>query len=138
MQVWGGIECTLNRVHDTYFDQHEWSGHRLQPREDLELIASLGITTLRVALHWEYYEANRSWDFFDQMLSEMRRLKQMPIAGLVHHGSGPVGTDLLDPEFPEKLAAYAAKVAQRYPWITRYTPVNEPHTTSRFAGLYGH
>jgi dTDP-4-dehydrorhamnose reductase len=28
-------------------------------------------------------------------------------------------------------------VAARYPWIEYYTPVNEPCTTARFAGLYG-
>ena len=28
-------------------------------------------------------------------------------------------------------------VAHRYPWIDAYTPINEPHTTARFSGLYG-
>jgi dTDP-4-dehydrorhamnose reductase len=28
-------------------------------------------------------------------------------------------------------------VAARYPWLEYYTPVNEPCTTARFAGLYG-
>ena len=139
MELWGGIECTINRVHHQFFDQHEWSGHRSHLREDLDLIQSLGINTLRTALHWEHFEASgRNWDFFDQTLSEMRLSNLTPIVGLVHHGSGPVGTDLLDPEFPTGLAAYASQVAQRYPWITRYTPVNEPHTTSRFSCLYGH
>jgi dTDP-4-dehydrorhamnose reductase len=45
---------------------------------------------------------------------------------------------LLDAEFPEKLARYARAVAQRYPWLDAYTPVNEPLTTSRFSALYGH
>ncbi|HEU4597693.1 MAG TPA: sugar nucleotide-binding protein, partial [Pyrinomonadaceae bacterium] len=58
--------------------------------------------------------------------------------GLVHHGSGPRSTSLLDPLFPEKLAEYARAVAERYPWIEDYTPVNEPLTTARFSGLYGH
>ena len=55
----------------------------------------------------------------------------------MHHGSGPQHTSLLDPGFPEKLAAYAGAVAERYPWIDAYTPVNEPHTTARFSGMYG-
>src|SRR5690606_8723490 len=50
----------------------------------------------------------------------------------------PEYTDLLDPEFPQKLARYAAKVAAQFPWVTRYTPINEPLTTARFSGLYGH
>jgi dTDP-4-dehydrorhamnose reductase len=29
-------------------------------------------------------------------------------------------------------------VAERYPWIEDWTPVNEPLTTARFSGLYGH
>ena len=40
-------------------------------------------------------------------------------------------------EFPKKLAAYAGDVAERYPWIDAYTPINEPNTTARFSGLYG-
>lgn len=136
--VWGGLECTINRVQDTYFDQHAWSGHRLRVREDLRLIHALGVRTLRTALHWEYFEKTRSWQFFDESLLEMQSLGLTPIAGLLHHGSGPAETSLLDPAFPQKLAAYASAVARRYPWILSYTPVNEPHTTSRFSCLYGH
>jgi dTDP-4-dehydrorhamnose reductase len=57
---------------------------------------------------------------------------------LLHHGSGPRYTNLLDPAFPEKFARYARQVAERYPWIDAYTPVNEPLTTARFSALYGH
>ena len=32
----------------------------------------------------------------------------------------------------------AARVAARYPWVLDWTPVNEPVTTARFSGLYGH
>jgi dTDP-4-dehydrorhamnose reductase len=35
------------------------------------------------------------------------------------------------------LATFARKVAARYPWVTRFTPVNEPLTTARFSALYG-
>ncbi len=101
-------------------------------------MASLGIKTLRTALQWEHVESAGNWDFFDETLREMKRLGLTPIAGLLHHGSGPRETDLLQPDFPEKLAAHASAVARRYPWITNYTPVNEPHTTSRFSCLYGH
>ena len=59
------------------------------------------------------------------------------VAGLLHHGSGPAGTGLLDPAFPERLARHAGDVARRYPDIGEWTPVNEPLTTGRFACLYG-
>ena len=29
-------------------------------------------------------------------------------------------------------------MAERFPWVDAYTPVNEPLTTARFSGLYGH
>ncbi|PCC74019.1 Glycosyl hydrolase family 1 [Nannocystis exedens] len=61
-----------------------------------------------------------------------------PIVGLLHHGSGPPHTHLLDPDFPRLLARFARAVARRYPWVEYYTPVNEPLTTARFSGLYGH
>ena len=138
LQLWGGVECTINRVGERYFDQYERAGHRTRLAEDFERIAALGLKTLRVGLHWERFAATRSWESFDAMLAEMKRQDLTPIAGLLHHGSGPVETDLLDPAFPEKLANYALAVATRYPWLTEYTPVNEPHTTSRFSCLYGH
>src|SRR3712207_8030692 len=31
----------------------------------------------------------------------------------------------------------ALPISARYPWLEFYTPVNEPCTTARFAGLYG-
>ncbi|MFN8594402.1 MAG: hypothetical protein U0031_23370, partial [Thermomicrobiales bacterium] len=39
---------------------------------------------------------------------------------------------------PDHLAHFARAVAERYPWLDAYTPVNEPLTTARFAALYGH
>src|SRR6185369_9091650 len=78
------------------------------------------------------------WRWADERLNGLRRLGIRPIVGLLHHGSGPPYTNLLDPEFPEKLAQFAGAVAQRFPWVEDYTPVNEPLTTARFSCLYGH
>jgi dTDP-4-dehydrorhamnose reductase len=139
-QLWGGIECTVNRVGDCYFDQLEYSGHA-QRDDDLDRIAQLGIKALRYPVLWERAErGDGSLDFSctDQRLAHLRQLDIVPIVGLIHHGSGPRHTSLLDPQFPEKLAAYAASVAQRYPWVQKFTPINEPLTTARFSGLYGH
>ncbi len=137
LELWGGAECTVNRVRNQFFDQYARSGH-LQRHRDFERFASIGFKALRYGLNWERYAATGTWKWFDTPLAEMRRLGMEPIAGLVHHGSGPADTGLLDPAFPGKLAAYAGEVAQRYPWVRDYTPVNEPQTTARFSGLYGH
>ncbi|MFN2431586.1 MAG: family 1 glycosylhydrolase [Gemmatimonadota bacterium] len=140
LEVWGGVECTLNRVGDLAFDQLAWSGHA-ERDEDLERFADLGIRAMRYPVSWERVTPLRGdqpmWDWTDRRLARLRELGVRPIAGLVHHGSGPHDTHLLDPEWPERLAGFAAAAARRYPWILDWTPVNEPLTTARFSGLYG-
>jgi dTDP-4-dehydrorhamnose reductase len=140
-ELWGGIECTLNRVGDSYRSQLVWNGH-LCRAGDLDLIAELGIRTLRYPVLWEMVAPNSlddpDWSWTDRQLERLRALDITPIVGLLHHGSGPRYTSLLDPEFPAKLARYARLVAQRYPWVKAFTPVNEPLTTARFSALYGH
>jgi dTDP-4-dehydrorhamnose reductase len=137
LELWGGVECTINRVGDVYYDQLVSSGHRERVAEDLDLFAGLGLRTLRTAVHWECSE-DQKWSTSDRVLKVMDRLGLHPIIGLLHHGSGPSSTNLLDPEFPEKFADFGVKVARRYPWVVDYTPINEPQTTGRFACLYGH
>ena len=39
--------------------------------------------------------------------------------------------------FPLLFAEYAAAAARAFPWVRRWTPINEPLTTARFATLYG-
>ena len=136
VEIWGGVEYTCNRVGGEYLDQMSLSGHSKR-LTDYDRFAELGIRTMRVGLLWEQHERDRSWSCFDARLAHLQGLQIRPIAGLIHHGSGPMHTNLLDPAFPEKLAAYARQVAERYPWIDAYTPVNEPNTTARFSGMYG-
>jgi dTDP-4-dehydrorhamnose reductase len=139
-EIWGGIECTINRVGDSYYDQSKLTGHYDRP-EDLERICSLGISRLRYPVLWEHHQPNEhstiNWEWTTRQLEFLRRNDVEPIAGLVHHGSGPRYTRLDDPLFPAKLAQYAACVAERFPWLNYYTPVNEPLTTARFSGRYG-
>lgn len=140
LELWGGIESTFNRVGDITFDQLERGGHATRI-DDLELIAALGLRTLRYPILWERTApddpARADWRWADERLHRLRDLDIHPIVGLVHHGSGPPHTDLCDPGFADGLAEYAGAVAARYPWIMDYTPVNEPLTTARFSGLYG-
>jgi dTDP-4-dehydrorhamnose reductase len=141
LELWGGVECTINRVRDAYFEQLPRLGHHSRI-SDLDLIAELGVTALRQPILWESVApnglANADWDWSDRWLAHLRELGIRPIVGLLHHGSGPRSTDLLDDDFPQKLAEYAEAVARRYPWVQDYTPVNEPLTTARFSALYGH
>ena len=140
LQLWAGFECTLNRVGDRQHDQLAFAGHygRL---DDLDRLAELGVRTVRYPVLWERVAAGvpegRPWEWTDACLHRLRDLGIEPIVGLVHHGSGPLGTDLLDDGFAEGLARFAGAVAERYPWVTQFTPVNEPLTTARFSALYG-
>ncbi|WP_377032262.1 family 1 glycosylhydrolase [Microvirga sp. GCM10011540] len=141
LELWGGIECTIARIGDDFRDQSLETGHR-DRIEDLDRIAALGIRTVRYPVLWEAIspsspdEADFSWH--DTRIARLQELGIRAIAGLCHHGSGPSYTDMLDPAWPELLARHAANVAERYPHLDLYTPVNEPLTTARFSGLYGH
>lgn len=141
VEIWGGIECTVNRVADHYFDQIALSGHDRRIVDDLERFAELGLRTLRYPVLWERVAPDSlddaDWSASDLALNKMRELGLRPVVGLVHHGSGPRHTSLLDSHFASKLCVYARAVAERYPWVDMYTPINEPLTTARFATLYG-
>ena len=139
-EVWGGVECTINRVQDVFRDQLLYSGHYTRPG-DIERFAELGIKKLRYPVLWEHHQPKPNtvidWTWTEKQLHSIRKKHIKPIAGLVHHGSGPAFTNLADPDFPKKLALYAKAVAKKFPWLEYYTPVNEPLTTARFSGLYG-
>jgi dTDP-4-dehydrorhamnose reductase len=141
LELWGGVECTVVRVGDSYRDQIAETGHDAR-LGDLDAIAALGIKAIRYPVVWETVAPDRpdrlDFGWHDARLERLRELGVRVIGGLVHHGSGPPYTSLLDRDFAAKLADYAARVAERYPWIDDWTPVNEPLTTARFACLYGH
>lgn len=140
IELWGGVECSCNRVGEQFFDQLSRNGHR-DRLADLDLFASLGIKKLRYPVLWEQIAPQSletpDWSWPDERLQRLQQLHIEPIVGLVHHGSGPAYTSLDNSNFAPLLAQYAGMVAERYPWITYYTPVNEPLTTARFSGLYG-
>jgi dTDP-4-dehydrorhamnose reductase len=140
-ELWGGIECTINRVGNRFRDQSIYAGHYDRP-DDIDKLARLGISHLRYPLLWERHEPSEGhaidWRWIEGQLGRMKQNEIVPVVGLLHHGSGPAFTDLLDASFPAKFAAYAHKVASKFPWLTHYIPVNEPLTTARFSALYGH
>src|SRR4028118_2293205 len=109
LEVWGGVECTVNRVGDEYFDQLERNGHAKRA-DDLDLFASLGVPALRYPMLWEGtapdISVDADWSWADERRGRMRELGIRPIIGLVHHGSGPRHTSLVDPAFPDGIALF--------------------------------
>lgn len=139
LELWAGPECTVNRVADRFHDQLAVTGLERRPQA-IDELASLGIRRMRYPLLWERTEKSRGtfdWNWSDACLARLAERNVEPIVGLLHHGSGPAWTDLLDPAFPALFASYAEAVAARHPHLRAWTPINEPLTTARFSGLYG-
>lgn len=139
LELWGGVECSTVRIGDHWRDQVNETGHGRRAVADIALIAALGLRMVRYPALWERLTGDPAgWEWQDQQFAALQRHGIGIIAGLVHHGSGPPGTSLLDPSFGAKLAVHARQAAQRYPFVAAWTPINEPLTTARFGCLYGH
>ena len=139
VELWVGAECTINRLGNSWYDQSTKTGFATRAG-DLERLASLGAKRIRLPVLWERAAAGGDtfdWRWPDAAFAKLRELGMSAIVGLLHHGSGPAATSLIDPLFPERLADYARRVAERHPDQQFWTPVNEPVTTARFSGLYG-
>lgn len=139
IELWAGAECTVNRIGDAYRDQASLTGHA-ERDGDLALLAQLRVRALRLPMLWERLTAigEAEWTRWDRQMAGLSGLGIRPIIGLIHHGSGPPETSLIDNDFATGLAAHAGRVARRYPHVEDWTPVNEPLTTARFSALYGH
>ena len=81
LALWGGLECTVNRVRDNYFSQMDRNGHagRLQ---DIERFASLGIKAIRYPVLWERTAPDgidkADWTWPDERLPALRDLGVTP------------------------------------------------------------
>jgi dTDP-4-dehydrorhamnose reductase len=141
-EIWASPEPTFARIDASSFrDQLAETGHA-ERLGDLDLLASLGATAARYPVLWERTASNAPEDvdlaWARHRLEGLRDRGVEPIVTLLHHGSGPAHTSLVDPAFPELFARYAGAIARAFPWVRRWTPINEPLTTARFATLYGH
>src|SRR5919106_535298 len=89
-EIWGGVECTINRVENDYFDQLEYSGHYGRD-EDIEIIAELGIKAMRFPVLWERHQPEIGglidWSWTEGRLRQLQQRNISPVAGLIHHGS---------------------------------------------------
>ncbi len=140
LEFWASPEPTVARIGASRRrDQLAETGHELRDG-DLDLIARLGVSASRYPVLWEkvapHHPERRDYDWAARRLHGLAARGVEPIVTLLHHGSGPPYTDLLDPAFPRMFGEYAAATARRFPWVKRWTPINEPLTTARFSALY--
>jgi beta-glucosidase/6-phospho-beta-glucosidase/beta-galactosidase len=140
-----GIECSNPLIADTEGNSTRRDllaecGHYRYWKEDLRLVKELGTPCLRYGLpnHLIHLGPDRyDWSFADEAMAEIRRLGIMPILDLMHFGVPDWMGDFQNPEMPLHFATYAGAVAQRYPWVRAYTPVNEIYVSARNSGWDG-
>jgi len=142
IEIWASPEATVARIDATHSrDQLAETGHERRAG-DIALLAMLDVDATRYPVLWEKTapedpaRLDEAWARVRLEALAARSLE--PIVTLLHHGSGPAYTSLVDPDFPQHFAAYAGAVADAFPWVRRWTPINEPLTTARFSTLYGH
>ena len=128
---WPGTGRTL--------DEYALTGHYERWREDLELIASLGVKTARYGVPWHRIQPapdKWDWDFADRTLEKLLELGVEPIVDLVHYGLPPwIEGAYRNPAYPDLVAAYAGRLAERFKGrIFWYTPLNEPRVTAWYCG----
>ena len=131
-----GIECSYPVIDGGRVrrDLLEECGHYARWREDLALVKDLGLRTLRygLPLHRIVQGGDRfDWSFADEAMAEMRRLEIEPILDLMHFGLPDAWGDFQNPDLPVLFADYCDRVAERYPWVRWFTPVNEVYVTVR-------
>ena len=140
-----GIECSNPTTVDANGrrlrrDLLQECGHYKYWREDLQLVKELGTPCLRYGLpnHLVHLGPDRyDWSFADEAMGEIKRLGIAPILDLMHFGVPDWMGDFQNPEMPLHFARYAGAVAQRYPWVRAYTPVNEIYVAARNSGWDG-
>ena len=145
--LWGtGIEDTF--ITDPWpgtgrtLDEYELTRHYERWREDLGLMADLGVPTVRYGIPWHRVNPARNnwdWSFADGALDHLLELGIDPIVDLVHYGL-PAWIDnaYLNPDYPDLVADYAGRLAERFKGrIHCYTPLNEPRITAWYCGKLG-
>jgi len=137
-----GIECSYPTIDKgkTRRDLLDECGHYARWEEDLGLVKEMGLKVLRYGL--PYYKIHLGpgrydWEFADKALNEINRLGITPILDLMHFGVPDWLGNFQNPELPVHFADYCGAVAERYPWVRYYTPVNEIYVTAKFSALDG-
>jgi beta-glucosidase/6-phospho-beta-glucosidase/beta-galactosidase len=140
MEFLTGFESTYMPDHDT--DVLETTRHHDLFGHDLELVAKAGIRTLRYPVPWHRIEREGGfydWTWMDSVMRAMEDLGLDPIVDPIHHTSFPAWLErgFLDERFVDSYTRFVLAFADRYPWVRRYTPFNEPMPTTLFCGDQG-
>lgn len=100
--------------------------HYHRYREDVALLADLGVGAYRFSISWPRVNAPKGLDFYDRLVDELCTAGVRPVPTLFHWDL-PVALDWLDRDTAARFAEYVSVVAERLgdrvkKWIT----INEP------------
>ncbi len=121
-------------------EEYTLTQHTQLWQSDLELVLESGVRTLRWGIPWYRVQPapdRWDWQWCDQVLERMVVVKGItPILDLMHYGTPSwLDNGFINAAYPQRVAAYAAAVAERYRTLVRYyTPLNEPSVTADFCG----
>jgi len=123
-------------------DEYRLTQHDRQWRADLDRAVQAGANAIRWGIPWYRVNPERErwdWAWCDEVLGRAAELGLTVIADLVHYGTPTWLTgSFTDPEYPEAVAEFAGRAADRYRGIVRhFTPLNEPLVTASFTGARG-
>jgi beta-glucosidase len=123
-------------------DEYELIDHYRRWRNDVDLIASLGVGAMRYGVPW--YRLNPApgswdWSWTDRVFEHLARREIAPIVDLVHYGTPTwLRGAFVSPDYPTRVAEYAARTVERYGRVAGgWTPLNEPVVNADFSGLRG-
>jgi beta-glucosidase len=140
-----GIEDTFvadERPGRRKLDEYELTQHYQFWEQDLDLVADSGARWLRWGIPWYRVEPEPgrfAWDWVDAVVDRLAALDVTCIVDLMHYGT-PLWLEnsFLHPDYPRRVAEYAAAAAQRY--VDRlhvWTPLNEPVVNAVYCGERG-
>jgi beta-glucosidase/6-phospho-beta-glucosidase/beta-galactosidase len=105
-------------------------------------MAELGVRAARYGVPWHRIQPTPGrWDWSpaDEPLERLLELGIEPQVDLIHYGlPGWLDQAYLHPDYPQRAAEYAARLAERFKRRIRwYTPLNEPRITAWYCGRLG-
>ncbi|QKJ18048.1 family 1 glycosylhydrolase [Microbacterium hominis] len=123
-------------------DEYELMQHYRFWREDLDYCAESGSEMVRWGIPWYRIQPQAGtwdWEWLDRVIDHFDELGLELVTDLMHYGT-PLWLDdqFVNPDYPQRVAEYAAEVAERYRGrIRHYTPLNEPLLNVMYCGEFG-
>lgn len=140
-----GIENTFvpqTRPGHRALDEYELTDHYRLWKEDLDLASATGAEAIRYGIPWYKIEPEPGrfvWAWLDRVIDRLTMLGLTPIVDLMHYGTPLwLENEFLNASYPQRVAAYAVAVAERYAGVVdTYTPLNEPTINAEWCGETG-